>query len=298
MIWIRPSQIKIRYGEASRTALANLSPAHYILDLVSPAIATTSTRLSRLTILNLADNGVTARTLAALMKEGLESELVPLMQWQGPQAMERLWGAVDRVTSTTTSLVQESAAGLQRALGMSRWSDDKRDNLTEAFGLEVSTANPSRYLPGGKPLFGGEVCMRMLQAGFSPTEEPFLYEELRKVVRNKADKDIKKYHIIVKNSFEASLVAGMKMTVPMWWFNRGCLHADTPDPYNVLNENEIAFTSSSPIFDMTAYDRYTLRGEVLVRTLTLFQANATDNVVDLPQSCARSFGRAESEYTM
>lgn len=202
-IWIRHSQRKIKFGGESDKALAGLSPAHYIFDLVAPAHITTPTRLSRHTIINLAHNGVPASVFAALMRAGLEAEITPLMQWDGPNANQLLWNAVDKVTKTTSGLMQETVHGLQRALGLSNWRDFGRDDEYRD-GSSLS----SRYLPGGKPVTRGELCLRMLQAGFSPRTELFLYEELRKIIRAKLDRDIKSYHIPIPNSAEAFIAAG------------------------------------------------------------------------------------------
>lgn len=202
-IWIRPSQRKIKFGRESDKALAGLSSAQYIFDLVAPTRVTTPTRLSRHTIINLAHNGVRASVFAALMRAGLEAEITPLMEWDGPNAMQLLWHAVNKVTGTMSGLMQETAHGLQRALGLSNWRDFGRDG-DDRDGDSLS----SRYLPGGKPIMRGELCLRMLQAGFSPRTELFLYKELRKIIRAKLDKDVKSCHVPIPKSAEAFIAAG------------------------------------------------------------------------------------------
>lgn len=210
-IWIRHSQRKIKFGRESDTALAGLSPAQYIFDLVAPTHVTTPTRLSRHTIINLAHNGVPNSVFAALMRAGLEAEITPLMKWDGPNATQLLWNAVNKVTKTMSGLMQETAHGLQRAMGFSNWRDFGRDDEYDSLS--------SRYLPGGKPVMRGELCLRMLQAGFSPRTELFLHQQLRKVIRAKLDKDIKSCHIPILNSAEAFIAAGRRSSFRLYTTN-------------------------------------------------------------------------------
>lgn len=204
-IWIRRSQQKVKFGDH---AFPGLNLAHYIFDIVAPSSIKTPTRLSKHTIINLAHNGVPAFVFANLMRSGLESELTPLMQWDGPHANKLLWNAVDKVTKTMFGMMQESASGFQRALGLSTWRDFGNDTSDEAGYRDADKSPSSRYLPGGKPIMRGELCLKMLQAGFSPRTEMFLHDELRKIIRAKLDKDIKSYHIPIANSVEAFIAAG------------------------------------------------------------------------------------------
>ena len=87
-IWIRESQVKINLD------LNNLHPAHSIFDLLAPPRVTLPSRLSRLTILNLTHNGVLKETFVELMKETIEAEVKPLLQWTGLKAMALLWKAI------------------------------------------------------------------------------------------------------------------------------------------------------------------------------------------------------------
>ena len=87
-IWIRPSQRKIRLLPAYTVdALASLHRAHRIFDLVMPSRSAVPARLSRLTIVNLAHNGVRTALMAQLMADGLRAEVEGLTQWDGAGAM-------------------------------------------------------------------------------------------------------------------------------------------------------------------------------------------------------------------
>ena len=71
-IWIRASQRKISYKK--------FGPGQLIFDLVQPPRVTLPSRLSRLTDLNLAHNGVPTETCVELMKETLDAEVTPLTE--------------------------------------------------------------------------------------------------------------------------------------------------------------------------------------------------------------------------
>lgn len=214
MIWIRPSQQKIQLTEKScPKQLAEVHPAHFIFDLVTNSRVAVATRLSRLTLLNLAHNGVPKSAFIRLMKDGLDREIAPLTQWQGPHAMSLLWHAVNKSTGTSSRRLQQFVNGAQRAMGLSRKRDDQADDddEDEAADEDVVTAQgalPTRSLASGKPLSFGEVVLDLIQAGFNPTEDKFLYDKLRKLVDMIADKQIKENHLPVLCSADAFIVPG------------------------------------------------------------------------------------------
>lgn len=295
MIWIRPSQIKIKYGLPKDTAITGLSPAHYSLDLVSYARVTSPAHFSKLLIHNLYHNGVPLDALAELMKKSLELELVPLMDWDGDEAMQRLWDTVDRVGNIHSMSAHDDAKGMERALGFGRRVGKTLDVVQDVEDDTIS----KRYFPGGKPIFGGELCMQMLQAGFKPQDELFLYDELRKVMRNKADRDIKRFHVAIVNSFEAPFVAGESIS---FYPQVILVTIGRKDPFGQLQEDEIAFTSSTRIFG-TDQDRFTLRGDVLVSSVATNNLSSSElaprcfvTPLVLHQTCARyAIGRCSCQ---
>ncbi len=111
-IWICLSQVKINLN------FSNLHPAHSIFDLLAPPRVTLTSRLSRLTILNLAHNGVPTEAYVELMRETIEGEVKPLVQWTGPKAMALLWKVVEKVGGVAMKPALQRPIGTSRALGL------------------------------------------------------------------------------------------------------------------------------------------------------------------------------------
>src|ERR1700722_5927824 len=84
-IWLRPSQIKIRFPPVPR------DPAMLWIDLLRPSHMRTPGRLAIEIIICLAENGVPHQLFVALLREGLETMVSALTTWEGPDAMYQLW---------------------------------------------------------------------------------------------------------------------------------------------------------------------------------------------------------------
>ncbi|TBU58167.1 RNA dependent RNA polymerase-domain-containing protein [Dichomitus squalens] len=295
-IWIRDSQVKVKLD------LNNLHPAHTIFDLLAPPRVTLPSRLSKLTVLNLAYNGVPKETFVELMKDTIEEEVKPLTQWTGPKAMFLLWKAVERVGGVSMKRALQHALGTSRALGLIGRSmqdlvdrDDEPPEALEQLATEtsdlggdvseetISTYTALRDPITGQPLTIHGVSLDLIQAGFNPLKLEFLYEKLKKIVTMAIDDIISDYHISVPLSAEAFII---------------------PDPYGILNEREIHFKSTKnlkdPLEDMNPHQ---LLGEVLiyrnpcrlpsdVQKVTAVQCDvlaAYTDVIVLPTVGARSF---------
>ena len=166
-------------------------------------------RLNRLSILNLAHNGVPNDIFVRLMDEGLREEVNALRRWEGEHAMESLWTAVDIACGVTSSRLQRLAAGLQRALGLAGRETDDRASESE---LSDHSSVASEDLSAGfdlAPVTLGETVVEKLQAGFSPLRDLQLCEDLRQVIKNTLESYIKEYHIGVPQSAEAFIIPGM-----------------------------------------------------------------------------------------
>lgn len=219
-IWIRPSQIKIHLvadDNFTEASVSRLHRAHRIFDLLMPSKTTAPSRLSRLTIMNLEHNHVPAEVFKTLLREGLRNEFLALTQWEGLSAMPLLWNAVNKAGGVSVQRLQRSAAGLQRALGLSRKRDEQySDEEWETFELSPassqSTTGSVGFVPSGQadtpPQNIGEVILDMIQAGFSPKEDQYLYKELRQLMTNVIDAYVKEYHIVMPQSLEAFIVPG------------------------------------------------------------------------------------------
>ncbi|GJE86474.1 RNA dependent RNA polymerase [Phanerochaete sordida] len=255
-IWIRPSQRKIRLLPVYTTdTLKTLHRAHRIFDLVMPSRSTVPARLSRLTIVNLAHNRVPTHILSTLMEDGLRAEVEGLTQWHGAGALPLLWHAVNKASGTSFQRLRRTAAGIQRALGLTRRRNEEDDEDEDAAPMsqewpfeqdegetyvEEST-KPDVDVP---PLTIGEGILERIQAGFSPLKDHYLYMELKALLKNVMESYIKEYHIIVPESAEAFIV---------------------PDPYGLLEEGEIHFKSSQDLRDACEHlNPKSISGDVLI----------------------------------
>lgn len=229
-IWVRPSQRKIEYG-------ATIA-AQRIFDLLAPPRVTLPSRLSRLTILNLAYNGVRTATFVELMRETLEEEVRPLTQWAGPKAMLLLWRAVERAGGVAMKRVMQHALGTTRALGLTGRikedaetgdDDDILEDAVKAFEEIMLDGDPEeiedaavaalRDPTTGEPLTKHAVVMDLIQAGFHPLKLPLLYTKLKFILTDAINSIIRDFHISIPLSAEAFIVPGE------WRFLlSGCTH--------------------------------------------------------------------------
>jgi RNA-dependent RNA polymerase len=90
-IWLRPSQIKIKYPPQS------LDPAHLVVEVLRHSHFKTPGRLASDIIINMNENQVPKEAFMALLRDGLEKTLSGLLTWEGPQAMEELWMNVAKI---------------------------------------------------------------------------------------------------------------------------------------------------------------------------------------------------------
>ena len=203
-IWIRPSQqkIKLTLSELGCSGSEDIHPAHLIFDLVAPSIVTVKTRLSRLTVVNLAHNGVPRGVFVNLMRENLLRELKPLTQWDPPYAMQLLLYYLDKGTGASSSRLQQFISGAQRVLGQSR-KREIGDGPDDELGTLLS-----KTLASGQPLSLAEEVLHLVKAGFKPTEEFRLFDKLKTIITFIVTEIIKKCHIPIPNSADAFIVPG------------------------------------------------------------------------------------------
>ncbi|KAI1785813.1 hypothetical protein LXA43DRAFT_1065551 [Ganoderma leucocontextum] len=100
-----PTAVQGRFGGAK--GLWVLHPRDQsIFDLLAPPGVTLPSRLLRLTILTLMDNGVQNEIFVELMRETIE-EVKPLVQWTGPKAIALLWKAVKKALGLVSRSFQD-----------------------------------------------------------------------------------------------------------------------------------------------------------------------------------------------
>ena len=221
-IWIRSSQMKINLVDQKvfgPESLATLHRAHRIFDLVMPSRSTVPARLSRLTIVDLDFNGVPADVMIKLMETGLRQEVEALTQWEGASAMPLLWNAVNKASAVSFQRLRRSAAGIQRALGLTRRrgedDSDDEDDVEVLLGSEPTdshTGDEESDLCARdidmRPLSIAEGILERVQSGFSPLKDRFLFDDLQALLTQVMKSFIKEYHIVVPESAEAFIVPG------------------------------------------------------------------------------------------
>ena len=90
--WLRPSQLKISYP-----TYKPLDDAMLVVDVLRRSHMKVPATLSAETIVCLAENGVPASAFKNLMYEGLDELVQSLTNWEGNDAMQRLFFNVAKV---------------------------------------------------------------------------------------------------------------------------------------------------------------------------------------------------------
>lgn len=217
-IWIRSSQIKVKLApDWSTVHLSKLHPAHLIFDLVQPSRVSAPSRLSKYPILNLSHNKVPTELISELMEGSLRELIHPFTQWERHHAMLILWCTIYRAGNVTTRRLQRHAAGLARALGISRQfreygpngeliTDDSISEDEEE-GENDTEANPDPRLFTAPDTLH-ESALELIQAGFNPSTLPFLHSKIKMVVKQILDAYLHDYRIVVPESAEALIIPG------------------------------------------------------------------------------------------
>ncbi|KAG6860856.1 hypothetical protein C0995_006720 [Termitomyces sp. Mi166 len=242
-IWIRSSQQKIVYKSP-------VHRSHLIFDLCSVSSSASSASLSKQSIMNLSKNGVSDATLIEIMKKALIEEVRPLMQWQGPQAMEVLWSVINRLSSVSRTRLTRLSASLSRALGLrgQDWRAEEIDVERNEDAAPAEGEGPADIYTGrassGVPLSLAEYIMESLQAGFHPKDSTLLKDKIRNLVQTTIKSIVDKFSIPLPESLSAFII---------------------PDPRGVLEEGEVYYRSSVPLINSETQDRFSvLTGNVLV----------------------------------
>ncbi|KAJ6485142.1 RNA dependent RNA polymerase-domain-containing protein [Mycena vitilis] len=188
-VWLRPSQIKVKHTNAA-------DPTLRTIDLLRSSHAKTQCRLPVETIINLAENGVPAQAFVTLIEDALVNLVTPLITWEGPNSMEKLWCAVARVGGVMSSRLARQETVLARVKGyMERDSGEiENDDEEESKDKPTSTAWWVDQI-SGCPSSLEETVMYLLDAGFHPETCSVLRSKLEKVVNGCVDRCIESYRI-------------------------------------------------------------------------------------------------------
>ncbi|OSD08147.1 hypothetical protein PYCCODRAFT_1430316 [Trametes coccinea BRFM310] len=230
-LWLRPSQIKIKYTARpveERLLLDDADPAWSTLDVVRSSRMNTPVRLSVETITNLAENGVPHAAFQELFTLDLEERIGPLLDFtipEQPRDMQALWHAIARTGSVMLSRVAREAVGIARAAGyvMEDDLDDLDDEDEDGLNSLDKALNDSSSAWWEDPISGlpsrlDETALTLLDSGFIPSKCPVLKAKLREFIKQTITTFRTKYRFAVPMSCAAFIV---------------------PDPFGVLGPNEI-----------------------------------------------------------
>ncbi|KAF9268058.1 hypothetical protein L218DRAFT_892734 [Marasmius fiardii PR-910] len=217
-VWIRPSQIKIRYAQNSD------DDARLIIDVLRSCHSRTQCTLGTETIINLAENGVPPESFFLLLDTGFDRLLASLTTWEGENAMFELWCALARLGGVMAARAARLKPGLARVKGHSSRDaqvDDDEDGLDEET-KEMSVAWWVDEI-SGQPSSLEETVMSLLDSGFTPFDCSVLRDKLSIIARSQ----IRSYGLQYKIEVPMSVTTFIQ-----------------PDPYNILEEGQVFFKSA------------------------------------------------------
>ncbi|KAI0777795.1 RNA dependent RNA polymerase-domain-containing protein [Trametes elegans] len=253
-VWLRPSQLKIKYAPCAlseRLLLPDADPALLTIDVLRASRMNTPVRLSIETITNLAENGVPHDCFRRLFEVNLKERINQLLRYERAEDMPLLWHAVAREGGVMMARMAREAAGTARAAGyvaedydaeLEEEDEDGLDGLDKALN-DQSTAwweDPISGLPSSLE----ETCLTLLDSGFTPSTCPVLKAKLKEVAKR------------VVTTFQTRY----KFQVPM-----SCSAFIVPDPFGVLGPNEVHVKCSRrALLDPEGRQTDIVLGDVLV----------------------------------
>ncbi|KAI0674419.1 RNA dependent RNA polymerase-domain-containing protein [Trametes maxima] len=247
MIWLRPSQVKIKY---TSHPLDDADPTLLTIDVVRVSRLTTPIRLSVETITNLAENGVPYVHFSKLFEMDLRERVDALLRYTRVEDMPLLWNAVAREGGVMMARMTREAAGRARASGYvaEEYEDEDVDDEDGLKGLDKALKEQSSAWwedpISGQPSSLEETCLVLLDAGFTPSTCEVLRSKLWEVAKKAV----------------ATFQTRYRFAAPM-----SCSAFIVPDPCGVLGPNEIHVKSSRRAFtDQQGRQTDIILGDVLV----------------------------------
>ncbi|RDB26117.1 RNA-dependent RNA polymerase 1 [Hypsizygus marmoreus] len=225
-VGIRSSQTKIRY------ALNHHNPSDLTLrtiEILRTSEMKTPARISPETIIMLAENGVPHSAFLNLVKTSIEEIVEGLTNWEGPDAMYKLWVNVEKAGSVIVSRRGREAVGEARVRGYGDRSSYENDADEDEEGKKadngVEDRSPAWWADqtSGCPSSLPETVMALLDVGFDHLNSPILLEKLKQFTTSKIKTWTESYRYDVECSASAFVV---------------------PDPSGVLGVDEVQIKSS------------------------------------------------------
>ncbi|KAF9068844.1 RNA dependent RNA polymerase-domain-containing protein [Rhodocollybia butyracea] len=212
----KTSQIKIKYPIDSE-----IDPSHLTIDILRFSRTKTPGKLSEETIKNLHHNGVHSSVFEELMKAQFRETFEALTAWEGPDAIPRLWKAVEAAGGVISARKARQSATDSRIRGLRYHNDDDEDD--DGLMQESESKAWWRDPTSGCPSSLEETILELLDSGFTPSNSPYLRNKLKNAITTKINSAAKKYNFVLPQSATAFVV---------------------PDPYGVLEFDEIHFKNS------------------------------------------------------
>ena len=209
-IWLRNSQIKIRYDPN-----IPVDVSHLTVDILRVARVRTPARLSIETMVNLHHNGVPTNVFVEVLKKNLAEAIEPLLDWGASDfdtpAMLRLWHAVEESENV---LRQRRARQDVTNLRFKGYSDHERDlveddDLDGVGGLE--RRHSTAWWPdphSGCPSSIAETIMGLLSSGFTPRNTAIMRLKLYRLIQTKITRKCTKHNWEIPESATAFAVPG------------------------------------------------------------------------------------------
>jgi RNA-dependent RNA polymerase len=170
-------------------------------------------QISREMITNLGENGVPHTIFAELFCNSLSSTIDSLLDWDGQDAMVRLWDAIAKKWNVMSARIARESSWTARARGVQLYdqdddSDDEEADDTDS--LPRSTAWWGDDI-SGCPSTLEETVMTYLESGFHPASNSILAEKLHIVVKNAVKSCMGRYRVKIPMSCSAFVVPGMSL---------------------------------------------------------------------------------------
>lgn len=216
MIFLRPSQIKIKYSAAQLQECIlpkDIDPAMLTIDVLRASRMSSPARLSVETIMNLAENGVPDNVFQDLFRVDVEERLDRLLNTEREDALFHIWTALEREGGVMRERMARQAAGKARAAGYVfedandlEWDEDGLNDLDAA--IQVQSTAWWEDPVSGCPSTLEETCMELLDSGFTFQNCAVLLVKHREVCRKALRSYNAKYRFSVPMSCSAFIVPG------------------------------------------------------------------------------------------
>lgn len=164
-------------------------------------------QISREITINLSENGVSSSIFIDLSCQSMESIISPLLDWDGQDAMAKLWAAVAKEGSVMAARMARECAWTARAHDVQPYNQDDIEDHQDDDSLSHSVAWWADEI-SGCPSSLEETIMYFLDTGFHPATNSALAEKLHIVAKKAVRSCISKPRIMIPMSCSALIVPG------------------------------------------------------------------------------------------